>query len=165
MPTALLRNILERSEGGNCGHLLPIPAKPHEFSLYLQHIGESKKSKSAAEEVCNAVSWVHSTAGLPPLLSDCSVKATLEGLRRMLAKPVKKKEPVTIEMLEAIVDDAERSGSLSDLRLATACLLGFSGFMRAAEVLELRPCDCILSKEMMRIRITGNKTDQLRQGD
>jgi len=72
-------------------NLTPIPAKPHEFSLYLQHIGESKKSKSAAEEACNAVSWVHSTAGLPPLLSDCFVKATLEGLRRMLAKPVKRR--------------------------------------------------------------------------
>ena len=106
-------------------NLTPIPAKPHKFSLYLQHIGESKNSKSAAEEACNAVSWVHSTAGLPPLLSDCFVKATLEGLRHMLAKPVKKKELVTIEMLEAIVD----AGSLSDLRLATACLLGFSGFM------------------------------------
>ena len=34
--------------------------------------------------------------------------------------------------------------------------------MRAAEVLELRPCDCIVSKEMMRICI---KMDQLRQGD
>ena len=148
------------------GHnLSPIPARPHEFALYLQYIGETKGSKSAAEEACNAVSWVHSSAGLPPLLSDSFVKATLEGLRRSLAKPVVKKEPATVEMLEAIVEDAERSGSLSDLRLATACLLGFSGFMRAAEVLELRPCDCIISGEMMKIRITGSKTDQLRQGD
>jgi len=93
------------------------------------------------------------------------VKATLEGLKHLLAKPVVKKEPMTVKMLEAIVEDAERSGSLSDLRLATACLLGFSGFMRAVEVLELRPCDCIVSEKMMKIRITGSKTDQLRQGD
>ena len=33
------------------------------------------------------------------------------------------------------------------------------------ELLELRPCGCILSKEMMRIRITGSKANQLRQGD
>ena len=37
--------------------------------------------------------------------------------------------------------------------------------MRAADVLELRPCDCIVSGEMMKIRTTGSKTDQLRQGD
>jgi len=54
---------------------------------------------------------------------------------------------MTVEMLEAIVEDAERSGSLSDLRLATACLLGFSWLMHAAEVLELRLCDCIVSEK------------------
>jgi len=35
------------------------------------------------------------------------VKTTLEGLRRSLAKPVVKKEPVTVEMLELMVKDAE----------------------------------------------------------
>ena len=82
-----------------------------------------------------------------------------------MARPVVKKEPATVEMLEAIVDNAEKSGSLSDLRLATASLLGFAGFMRAAEVLELRPCDIVISEEMMKLCITSSKTDQLRQGD
>ena len=62
------------------------------------------------------------------MLSHPFVKATLEGLQRLWTKPVVKKELATVEMLEAIVEDAERSGSLSDLRLATACLLGFSVF-------------------------------------
>lgn len=39
------------------------------------------------------------------------------------------------------------------------------GFLRATEVLNLRPCDCEVSAEMMTVRITGSKTDQLRQGD
>jgi len=72
---------------------VPVPAKPHEFVLYLQYIGETKKSKSPVEKACNAISWVHSSAGLPSLVSHPFVKATLEGLRRMLAKPVVKKEP------------------------------------------------------------------------
>ena len=108
---------------------------------------------------------MHSTAGLIPLHVDPFVKATLEGMQRLLARPVVKKEPATVEMLEAIVDDADKSGSLSDLRLATACLLGFSGFLRATEVLNLRPCDCELSGDMMKIHILTSKTDQLRQGD
>ena len=63
------------------GHnLLLIPAKPHEFALYLQFIGNTKGSKLAVEEACNAVSRVHSTAGLLPVLSDCYVRATLDGL-------------------------------------------------------------------------------------
>ena len=39
------------------GHnLSPIPAKPHKFALYLQFVGDTKGSKSAVEEACNAVS-------------------------------------------------------------------------------------------------------------
>jgi len=52
------------------------------------------------EEACNAVSWVHSSAGLIPLHADLFVKTTLEGMQRLLAKPVVKKEPATVEMLE-----------------------------------------------------------------
>ena len=146
-------------------HLEAIPVKPHLLALYLQHLAEQSKSKAAVEEVCNALSWIHSSAGLVPPLADPFVKATLEGLQRSLAKPVIKKEPITVETLEAIVKDAERSGTLGDLRLATACLLGFSGFLRFSELINLRPCDFKISDEMMTIKIRHSKTDQWRQGD
>ena len=45
------------------------------------------------------------------------VRATLEGLQQSLAKPVVKKEPVSVRILEAIVQDPVESGSLSDLWL------------------------------------------------
>jgi len=84
-----------------------VPAKPHEFVLYLQYIGETKKSKSPVEEACNAISWQCRVAfvgvtslcqGYPGGVSACS----------MLAKPVVKKEPATVEMLEAIVEDSDK---------------------------------------------------------
>ena len=50
------------------------------------------------------------------------VKVTRENLQRLLAKPVIKKELITVETLEAIVQDAEGSGTLADLHLETACL-------------------------------------------
>ena len=65
---------------------------------------------------------MHSSAGLASSSSHPFVKSTLLGLQRSYAKPVVKKEPLTAEMLEKIVDNADQSGSLSDLRLATACL-------------------------------------------
>ena len=58
--------------------LNPVPAKPHEFVLYLQHIGEMTSSKSAVEEACNAVAWIHTTAGLTPIIAHPFVMATLE---------------------------------------------------------------------------------------
>ena len=143
----------------------PILAKPHEFVLYLQHLSEETSSKAAVEEACNALSWVHPSAGLLPITKDSFVKATLEGLKQTLAKPVIKKEPITTEMLEAIAQDATTSGSLSNLRLATVCLLGFASFLHFDELINLRPCDFELQAEITSIWIVRNKTDQLCQGD
>ena len=58
----------------------PIPAKPHQFVLYLQHLSETSKSKAAVEEAANVMSWVHSCAGLPSISANRFVKATVDGL-------------------------------------------------------------------------------------
>ena len=145
--------------------LQPIPARPHEFVLYLQYIGEQSASKSAAEEACNALAWIHSTSGLASPSTHPLVKVALGGLQRTLAKPVVKKEPLTIEMVEAMLTDADQLGSLSDMRLATTCLLGYAAFLRFSELVELRPCDFSIVGDVKTIHILHSKNDQLRQGD
>ena len=89
------------------------------------------------------------------------MQATLEGLQCSLAKPVVKKEPITLEVLKAMVSDANNSSSLSDLHLVTACLLSFAGFLRFDELINLRPCDFTFDKDMQKIQIVRSKTDQL----
>ena len=145
--------------------LQSLPATPHQFVLYLQHLAEESKSQTAVEEACNSVSWIHASTGLTSPMTNPFVRATLEGLQRSLAKPVVKKEPVSVGMLEAIVQDAVESGLLSDLRLATACLLSFSGFLCFSKLINLRSCYFSISQEMMTLRIVSSKTDQFRQGD
>ena len=58
-----------------------IPAKDHHVALYLQHLADRVGSKSAVEEACNSLAWVHSTAGLVSPTVSPFVKATLEGLQ------------------------------------------------------------------------------------
>ena len=142
-----------------------IPAKDCHLALYLQYLADCSGSKAAVEEACNAVAWFHSTAGLPSPTASPFVCATREGLQRSLAKPTVKKAPVTAEMLGAIARNAELSQSLADLRLATACLLAFAAFLRFDELINLRPCDCVVGQGSMSIRIDRSKTDQLRKGD
>ena len=79
------------------------PVQDIHLVLYLQHLSESIQSKSAVEEAVHAVSWLHQMAGLPSIAGSPIVQATLGGLRRELAKPKKRKEPVTAEMLLAMV--------------------------------------------------------------
>ena len=103
-----------------------LPARDYQLALYLQNLGDSTKSKATVEEVRNSLAWVHTASGLPSSSSHPFVWATSEGLQRMLAKPVTKKKPVSVELLGRIVEEATRSNSLSDFCLATACLLSFA---------------------------------------
>ena len=123
------------------------------------------ESKAAVEEAVNSLAWVHSLAGLTSPSHHPLVQATLEGLKRTLAKPVTKKTPMTAEILSKIVKNTVTKPTLSNIRLATACLLAYAGFLRADELISLRPCDIDIAEDKMIIRITHSKTDQLRHGD
>ena len=71
------------------------------------------------------------------------VKATLKGLRRTLAKPKVRKEPVTADMLRAMVEAAGPAPSLTEVRLLVVCLVAFAGFMRCDELIRLKGEDII----------------------
>ena len=122
-------------------------------------------SNSAVEEAINALNWVHNLAEVQSPTHSPLVQVTAEGLRRSLARPVQKKTPMSVDMLSEIVKDADVHPCLSNIRLATASLLAFSGFLRFDELIQLRPCDITITEEMMAVKIQRNKTDQLRQGD
>ena len=87
--------------------LEPIPGRPHLFVLYLQYLGEETNSKKIVVSAGNAVSWVHVSACMTFSSTWPFVRATLEGLQGLLAKPTVKKEPVTVEVIV-------KSGSLWD---------------------------------------------------
>ena len=141
------------------------PIEEVHFALYLQHLAETTGSKSAVEEATNAISWVQQLAGHRTIMSSPFVKTTLEGLQRKLAKPKKRKEPITPAMLNEMVRSIGMSPSLSDLRLAASSLLAFAAFLRYDEVSRLRCCDIQFRQEAMSVHISSSKTDQYRQGD
>ena len=113
------------------------------------------------EEAVNAILWAHQMTGVPSLTESTFVKSTVQGLQRKLAKPVVKKLPVTVAMLEAIVDDA---GSLANLRLATACVIGCAGVLRFNELVHIKAEDIKVEEGFMSIQIPQSKTNQLRKG-
>ena len=53
------------------------PVQDVHFALYLQHLGNTMKSKAAVEEAINAISWVHGLFGLPPVAKSPFVEAFL----------------------------------------------------------------------------------------
>ena len=74
------------------------------------------------------------------------VKAALESARRILSKPVKKKEPIKskhIRQLEKIL--AVDAKNLPNYRILAICTLAFAGFLRFSEVANLRRSDSFSS--------------------
>ena len=136
------------------------PVNEVHLALYLQYLGESKGTKSPVEEAVNSVSWAHSMAGLPSPTATPLIQATLGGLKRSLARPIRKKSPFTVEMLQAIARDARRVNSLASIRLATACLLSFAGFLRSDELVNIRPCDLKFGDGQLTLHLPRSKTDQ-----
>jgi len=141
------------------------PANESHVSLYLQYLGETKQSKAEVEEAVNSLAWVHSLSSLPSPTKSPLVQIMHEGLRRSLAKPLRKKEPFTVEMLKAIASDAEKGNSLADIRLTAACLLAFASFLRYDGVSNIPSCDVKFDTEHITIAIPRSKNDQLCQGN
>jgi len=67
--------------------------------------------------------------------------------------------------MEQMVDHSRQSGSLADMRLTTACLVAFAGFLRFSEIIEPNTIDISLRADAMVIKISHSKSDLLRKGD
>jgi len=91
----------------------PLPAQPHHVALYLQSIGDYLESVSAAEAALNALSWVHSLAGLPSPTSNPIVQETFQDIKRIWAKPVQKRKPMPTEILADMAKDTLANPTLA----------------------------------------------------
>ena len=106
------------------------PVNESFLTLCLQDIADSALSKSAVKQAFNTISWVHQMASVPSPKESTFVKLTVQGLQRKLAVPVVKTLPVTVTMLEAIVDIAECLGAQTDLCLARVSVIGYATSLR-----------------------------------
>ena len=102
-------------------------------------------------------------AWVEPISHNPLIRTINDGFQRKLAKPRKKKEPATAELLAHIVSAMKTPPTLSDVRLTSICLLAYAAFLRIGELWNLR-CQDIFSDGCLEVHIQRSKTDQLRQG-
>ena len=78
-----------------------------------------------------------------------------------MAKPKVRKEPVTADMLKAMVEVAgPPAPALMEVRLLVVCLVAFVGFMQCDERIKLK-CEDITFNMSMVIRIASSKTGKV----
>jgi len=88
-----------------------------------------------------------------------------EGCQRLIVTETKKKEPMTTEILKELFSVyGNPSSSLIDKRFLITCLLGFAGFFRISELLEVKMKHIRIMDSHMEITVSKSKTDQHREG-
>ena len=146
--------------------LSSLPTDGLTLSLYLEHLVRSGAPYSALESAYYGVRWAHNIYDLPNPCDNPSVSLVLESAKRLLSKPVVKKEPITPEMLSMICNVyASGQANLSQLRTAAICVTAFAGFLRYCEIAGLRCCDVKLCGDShVQLYIVKSKTDVYRDG-
>ena len=142
-----------------------LPPKPIHIALYLTFLAQRSKSSAPLTEAVCALSWVNQFVTVEDTTSHSLVQQILSGAKRKLAHKITKKEPITPEILTALVDKfGDERAPLSDVRTLTMCLVGYSGFFCCDELSKLKESDVNFYDEHMEIFVEASKTDQLREG-
>lgn len=81
-----------------------LPANPLHVTLYLMFIIKKSSTSAPVEEAVNALSWAHQVAFVDDPTCCNIVKATVVGVKRLLAHRTQKKEPITPEILKNLVE-------------------------------------------------------------
>ena len=145
-----------------------MPASTETIALYLVSLVQTGSSKSTLNKAFYAISWFHKLEGVEynPCDSSAWLKLCLDGCCRLVAKPVRKKEPISIETLKTFVYTyAGANCLLGDLRITTLVILSFAGFFRINEALKLRRSDIKFYPSHCSISIRNSKTDVYRLGN
>ena len=93
------------------------------------------------------------------------VKTIKETAKRVLAKPVKKKFPMSPHILKKLKKKLSKGNDLLHMRTLTLALIAYAGFLRFDEVHRIRREHICFLKTHMKIFLPSSKPDQYNAGD
>lgn len=140
------------------------PSKVLHVSIYLACLSQQANSPSSVNEAFYGIKWAHDITGCSSPTDNQLVRNILEGAKRILAKPISKKEPITVELLRKMYYKLFDRNNLYNQRTICMCLLSFSGFLRSKELINIKRSDVFLFSDHVEIFIESSKTDVYRDG-
>ena len=75
------------------------------------------------QEAVNSIGWVQLLVSFPPVSESLIVSVVMEGLQQQPAKPKLWKEPMSSDMLTALVENLGGGPALTDVCIMAACLV------------------------------------------
>ena len=91
-----------------------IPANPFQVAIYLQCLLQDANSPSPVLNAVYSIDWAQQMAGLPKISNHPLVSLMVSASQRLLGRPKVKKDPVTPEMLKALVESKITESSKTD---------------------------------------------------
>ena len=134
---------------------------------YLSKVYDDSGSYSSLVLVHSALKWFLSFF---PEISDnpldSSVCHNLLDAARRCKPPVKKKTPISPDIVKEIIQSfGGPSANLKDLRLVCICCLGFMGFFRYDELIHILPIHLSFESDFLKIFVPRAKNDVYREGN
>jgi integrase len=152
-----------KSWAKNYGEISILPADSYFVSLFLIEQSKDKKSAGTLRLFLPALKWAHRMAGLKHDLDQQYRSDIALGLRRVLAKPIQRKEVLTAQDVLRLVEISDLN-KITDLRNTCIIVLAFAAFLRFSDFSRLTFDDLKFLDEHLEIKIKFSKTDQLREG-
>ena len=144
----------------------PRPADPFIVSLYFNHLLISNGTVGSLVSAFYGIRWAHHKVGLPSPTENPFVKLAFEGSRRLCEHDSKKKEPLEVEHVKAVVDEFYlKDKTLMNARTVVYFLVGFTGFFRIEELVFVRLKNVKIYEDHMSIFVPESKADQHREGE
>lgn len=158
-------DVLSHSKASQFSDSVILPASSVYVCLFLVSLIQDGVSCNVIDEAHYGLKWVHKIAGFEDACNASIVLSFLDAAKRLLSIRVRKKEPVTPEIIHLIFEKfGHPSATQSDLRLLTLCVLCYTGFLRFSELVHLRRCDLQIEESFMPVFIEQSKTDIYRDG-
>ncbi|CAG2189962.1 unnamed protein product [Mytilus edulis] len=142
-----------------------LPATTTTISMYIGGLIQQGSSVAILDASFYSIKWFHDFNFKHNPCSDKFLGLIYEGGRRLLSKPINKKEPITPDILRKIVLKFGDHNNLKKLRVVVLFLLGFSGFLRYSELANIKMNNIEFQVSHVKIRIDKSKTDLYRRGN
>lgn len=139
-----------------------MPASPVTVAGYLTALAESGQRVATIDSKRAGVSFAHRAVRQVDPTKDEEVRLVMAGIRRELGRAPKKKAPVTLAELRAMVG-AVRS-DMAGRRDRALLLVGFAGAFRRSELVGLDVADLRFTADGVTVTVARSKTDQEGQG-
>lgn len=144
-----------------------LPAPPEVLCLYLTHMAATLKRKvSTIEQARAAISVAHQFAKVTNPSLSIEVKETMKGIRRTVGVAKKKKTPVLMEDMLAMLAATPSTGvdALMGRRDRALLAIGFTGAFRRSELVAIDIEHLTFEDEGVVVFVPRSKTDQEGEG-